>query len=116
MSTWESRLSSPNIPFAKYSFVNNTRHFYLVAEPIKHNILENIVIDAIGYNGSTPGPVIVLKQGECINLTVENRLNKPTALHVHGLSKPNSQDGAPDIEPSTPKIMPGECYTYRFLA
>lgn len=116
MDTWESRLSSPDVPFAKYSFANNTRYFHLVAGPIKHNILDNLSIYAMGYNGSTPGPVIVIKQGEWISLTVENRLDKPTALHVHGLSKPNSQDGAPDIEPNTPKIMPGQSFTYRFLA
>ncbi|WP_434798109.1 multicopper oxidase family protein [Terrisporobacter vanillatitrophus] len=116
MNTWEMRLKSPDVPFAKYTYRNNTRHFHLIAEPIKHNILKNITIDAIGYNGSTPGPVIVIKQGEWINLTVENRLDKPTALHVHGLSKPNCQDGAPDIEPCTKKIMPGESFTYRFLA
>lgn len=116
MENWESRLFSPDVPFARYHFRNNTRYFHLVAEPIKHNILKNLSIDAFGYNGSTPGPVIVIRQGEWISLTVKNRLDKPTALHVHGLSKPNSQDGAPDIEPSTPKIMPGKSFTYRFLA
>lgn len=116
MNTWESRLSSPDVPFAKYLFKDNTRYFHLVAEPIKHKILDNVTIKAFGYNGSTPGPVIAIKQGEWISITVENKLDKPTALHVHGLSKPNSQDGAPDIEPSTPKIMPGESFTYRFLA
>jgi manganese oxidase len=35
-------------------------------------------------------------------------------LHIHGLVKPNSQDGAPDIEPATPKVNPGESYTYKF--
>lgn len=116
MKNFEDILRSPDVPFAKYHYSNNTRHFHLTAEPIRHNILSNICIDALGYNCSTPGPVIVIKQGEWISITVENKLDKPTALHVHGLSKPNSQDGAPDIEPSTPKIMPGECFTYKFLA
>lgn len=116
MDIWKTRLSSPDVPFAESFFSENTRHFYLAAEPIKHNILSNITIDGLGYNGTTPGPVIVLMEGEWISLTVENRLDKPTALHVHGLSKPNSQDGAPDIEPSTPKIMPGQKFTYKFLA
>lgn len=117
MKDLESILRSPDVPFAQYHYSgDNTRHFHLTAEHIKHNILSNLSIEAMGYNCSTPGPVIVIKQGEYIHLTVENKLNKPTALHVHGLSKPNSQDGAPDIEPSTPKIMPGECFTYKFLA
>lgn len=34
---------------------------------------------------------------------------------MHGLSKPNSQDGIPAIEP-TPLIRPGESYTYHFQA
>ncbi|NRT35524.1 multicopper oxidase domain-containing protein [Clostridium beijerinckii] len=116
MKTLEDRLFSPDVPFAKYYCKNNTRHFHLTAEPIRHKILNNLAIDALGYNCSTPGPVIVIKQGECINITVENGLDEPTALHVHGLSKPNSQDGAPDIEPCTPKIMPGDSFTYKFIA
>jgi len=55
-----------------------------------------------------------MKQGEWIYLTVENRLNESTALHVHGLSKPNSQDGVPEITPATPSIEPGKSYTYKF--
>lgn len=116
MKNQEDILRSPDVPFAKYYYTDNTRHFHLTAEPIKHNILSNLCISALGYNCSTPGPVIVIRQGEWINITVENKLDKPTALHVHGLSKPNSQDGAPDIEPCTPKIMSGECFTYKFLA
>ena len=116
MKDLESILRSPDVPFAEYHYTDNTRHFHLTAEPIKHNILSNLCIDAFGYNCSTPGPVIVIRQGEFIHITVENKLDKPTALHVHGLSKPNCQDGAPDVEPCTPKIMPGECFTYKFLA
>lgn len=116
MNNLDNELFSPDIGFATYYYENNTRHFHLTAEPIKQTIVDGIVIDALGYNGSTPGPVIVLKQGEWISLTVENKLEDPTSLHVHGLSKSNSQDGAPDIEPSTPKIMPGESFTYKFLA
>jgi FtsP/CotA-like multicopper oxidase with cupredoxin domain len=48
------------------------------------------------------------------SLTVENRLKDDTALHVHGLSKPNPQDGVPEIEPKNVKIMPGTSHTYEF--
>ena len=116
MVAWERRLASPDVPFADYNLNSNTRYFHLTAEPIRHKILDQLFLDAMGYNGSTPGPVIVINQGEWINLTVENRLDRPTALHVHGLSKPNSEDGVPDIESATSKIMPGESFTYQFLA
>lgn len=114
-SQWEERIKAPDMKLADYQQEENIRHFHLVAEPINHNILSNLTIDAFGYNGITPGPLIIMKQGEWIHLTVENKLDEPTALHVHGLSKPNSQDGVPDITPSTPQINPGESYTYKFL-
>ncbi|MBS4538982.1 multicopper oxidase domain-containing protein [Clostridium sp. D2Q-11] len=91
------------------------RHFYLEAKPIKHNILSNLTTEALGYNGGTPGPSIIMRQGEWIYLTVENKTNHPTFVHVHGLPKPNSQNGAPAIEPATPRINPGESYTYKIL-
>lgn len=114
-SVWESNVSAPDMKIAVYQQEENIRHFHLTAQPIKHNILSNLTIEALGYNGVTPGPLIIMKQGEWIYLTVENRMEHPTSLHVHGLSKPNSQDGAPDIEPATPRIQPGESYTYKFL-
>lgn len=112
---WESRLISPDVALAKYTQEPGIRHFHLIAEHIKHNILPNLTINALGYNGSTPGPVIIVKQGEYVSITVENRLDEDTALHVHGLSKPNSQDGVPDIEPNNPRISPGQSLTYKFL-
>ena len=114
-SIWESRIDAPDMQIADYNQKGNIRHFHLEAKPIKHNILSNLTIQALGYNSTTPGPLIIMKQGEWIYLTVENKMDEPTALHVHGLSKPNSQDGVPEITPSTPKIMPGESYTYKFL-
>jgi len=113
MNDWESKVAAPDVPIAPYNQVGDVRHFHLTASPIEHSILPEIKIKALGYNGSTPGPLIIMRQGDWIRLTVENRLDEPTALHVHGLSKPNTQDGVPDIEP-TPKIQPGQCLTYTF--
>ncbi|MES2092286.1 MAG: multicopper oxidase domain-containing protein [Actinomycetota bacterium] len=66
-----------------------------------------------GYNGGTPGPTIVVKQGDRVELTLRNDLPEATSIHWHGLTIPNSQDGVPDVEP-TPLVKPGESYTYRF--
>lgn len=114
-SLWESRIKAPDMIIADFKETPNIRHFHLIAEHIKHDILSEIKIDVLGYNKITPGPLIVMRQGEWIYLTVENRMDEPTALHVHGLSKPNSEDGVPEIESATPKIYPGETYTYKFL-
>ena len=115
MNLWEKRMKMPDGKKAMYKNFENVRHFKLTAQPISQKILKDITLNAIGYNGTTPGPLMIVKQGELVSLEVENRLDEPTALHVHGLSKPNSQDGMPEIEP-TPKIKPGESYTYKFFA
>jgi FtsP/CotA-like multicopper oxidase with cupredoxin domain len=115
MVTWENKLAYPNGTLASYHKVQGGRYFELTAELIKHSILPEIKLDIIGYNGTTPGPLLVVKQGEWVHIKVNNSMDKPTSLHVHGLSKPNTQDGIPEIEP-TPKIMPGESYTYQFVA
>lgn len=112
---WENRLFYPDGKFASYRNVSNGKYFELDAQPIKHNILPEIEIEGRGYNGSTPGPLIVVREGEWVYIKVTNYMDEPTSLHVHGLSKPNSQDGIPEIEP-TPKINPGESYTYHFIA
>jgi manganese oxidase len=112
---WEKRLVMPDGLKATYQKGPNTRYYKLVAQTTKHNILSDITIDGMGYNDSIPGPLLVFKQGEMVQIELENRLDEPTALHVHGLSKPVSQDGIPEIEP-TPLIEPGQSYVYQFNA
>ncbi|MCY9657128.1 multicopper oxidase domain-containing protein [Paenibacillus chondroitinus] len=115
MNLWESRIRYPDGQIAPYQQGPNWRHFKLIAEPIKREIIEGLTIEALGYNGVTPGPLIIVEQGDWVILEVENRTDKPNALHIHGLAKPNFQDGMPAVEP-TPTIQPGQSYTYRFQA
>ncbi|WP_066172456.1 multicopper oxidase family protein [Bacillus marinisedimentorum] len=112
---WEKRLHFSDGKFATYKDIENGRYFTLDAQKIRHDVLPGVTLDGMGYNGSTPGPLIVVKQGEWVAIKVNIHLDEATSLHVHGLAKPNSQDGVPDIEP-TPSIKPGESYTYRFNA
>ena len=67
---------------------------------------------AIGYNGSTPGPILRFKEGEEVTIHVKNNLNVLTSIHWHGLILPFNQDGVPHI--SFPGIKPGETFTYKF--
>jgi FtsP/CotA-like multicopper oxidase with cupredoxin domain len=67
---------------------------------------------AIGYNGSTPGPILRFKEGEDVTIHVKNNLNVLTSIHWHGLILPFNQDGVPHI--SFPGIKPGETFTYKF--
>ncbi|MCC6828111.1 MAG: copper resistance system multicopper oxidase [Novosphingobium sp.] len=67
---------------------------------------------AITVNGSSPGPLIRLKEGETARLAVANRLGEQTSIHWHGLLVPFQMDGVPGV--SFPGIDPGETFTYEF--
>lgn len=67
---------------------------------------------AAGINGSVPGPLIRLREGQDVVLNVSNRLDEASSLHWHGLLLPSKMDGVPGI--SFDGIAPGEVFTYRF--
>lgn len=66
----------------------------------------------IAVNGSVPGPLIRLKQGQNVRLNVTNNLPEDTSIHWHGLLLPFHMDGVPGI--SFPGIRPGQTFTYEF--
>ncbi|MFO6431460.1 copper resistance system multicopper oxidase [Erythrobacter sp. W302b] len=66
----------------------------------------------IAVNGSVPGPLIRLKEGQTVRLNVTNHLAEDTSIHWHGLLVPFHMDGVPGI--SFPGIRPGQTFTYEF--
>ena len=66
----------------------------------------------IAVNGTVPGPLVRLKEGEDIRLNVTNHLAEDTSIHWHGLLVPFHMDGVPGI--SFPGIKPGETFAYQF--
>jgi CopA family copper-resistance protein len=67
---------------------------------------------AITVNGSLPGPLIRLKEGQTVRLDVTNTLAEDTSIHWHGILLPFQYDGVPGI--SFPGIKPGQTYSYEF--
>jgi FtsP/CotA-like multicopper oxidase with cupredoxin domain len=67
------------------------------------------------YNGTVPGPEIRVRQGERLEITVENGLeDEETTVHWHGVRVPHAMDGVPHL--TQPPIAPGESFTYAFEA
>lgn len=66
----------------------------------------------IAVNGSVPGPLIRLKEGQTVRLNVTNMLDTDTSIHWHGLLLPFQMDGVPGI--SFPGIKPGQTFAYEF--
>jgi CopA family copper-resistance protein len=66
----------------------------------------------VAVNGSVPGPLIRLREGQQVRLNVTNHLAEDTSIHWHGLLLPFQFDGVPGI--SFPGIKPGETFVYEF--
>ncbi len=67
---------------------------------------------AVMVNGTLPGPLIRLREGQNVRLTVANGLDEDSSIHWHGLLVPFQYDGVPGV--SFPGIAPGEAFEYRF--
>ncbi|MCI1270672.1 MAG: copper resistance system multicopper oxidase [Sphingobium sp.] len=67
---------------------------------------------AIGVNGTIPAPLIRLKQGTRVRLSVTNDLDEDSSIHWHGLLVPAQFDGVPGI--SFPGIRPRSTFVYEF--
>ena len=69
---------------------------------------------AFAVNGSVPGPLVRLKEGEAVTLRGANHLAEDTSIHWHGLLLPFQFDGVPGV--SFPGIKPGETFVYELPA
>ena len=67
---------------------------------------------AVTINGTVPAPLIRLREGQNVRLSVTNHLKEDTSIHWHGLIVPFQMDGVPGV--SFPGIAPGETFHYEF--
>ena len=67
---------------------------------------------AVAVNGTVPGPLVRLREGQNVKLHVTNHLEEDSSIHWHGLLVPFQFDGVPGV--SFPGIKPGETFTYEF--
>jgi CopA family copper-resistance protein len=67
---------------------------------------------AVTINGTVPGPLLRLKEGQRVRISVTNNLHEDTSIHWHGLLVPTDMDGVPGV--SFPGIPPGETFVYEF--
>lgn len=66
----------------------------------------------VAVNGSVPGPLIRLREGQTVRLDVTNHLAEDTSIHWHGLLVPFQYDGVPGV--SFPGIRPNQQFRYEF--
>jgi FtsP/CotA-like multicopper oxidase with cupredoxin domain len=91
---------------------DGVKEFRLVAQPVKREFAPGMVVNAWGYNGSTPGPTIEGVEGDRIRIFVKNELPEWTAIHWHGMRLPNGMDGVGGL--TQPHIPAGKTGVYEF--
>ena len=68
--------------------------------------------NATGVNGTVPGPLLRMREGERVTIDVRNGLDADSSIHWHGLLLPSAMDGVPGL--SFAGIRPKESYQYEF--
>lgn len=93
---------------------NGVKVFELTTEAVQWPILKDVSATAYTYNGTVPGPMIRVTEGDRVRIVVKNGLSVPTTVHWHGLEVPNNMDGVPGV--TQDPIEPGQTFTYEFTA
>lgn len=120
---------TPSVETMTGELEGNTRTFRLTAAEFEQKIANFPIETATvwGYNGSTPGPTLVIREGEEIRVEITNDLPptdprgdmppgpQPTSttIHFHGTHMPNEDDGVAGISQPQP-IGPGQVFIYQF--
>jgi FtsP/CotA-like multicopper oxidase with cupredoxin domain len=97
-----------------YREENGVKVFEIVTKAVQWPILDGVTVTAWTYNGTVPGPMIRVIEGDQVRIIVKNELDAPTTIHWHGVEVPNAMDGVPDITQAP--IQSGETFTYEFTA
>jgi FtsP/CotA-like multicopper oxidase with cupredoxin domain len=69
---------------------------------------------AFTYNGSEPGPVVRVKEGDSVRIVLHNQLKTPTSLYFHGMTLPHNVGGLPRKDAGL--VNPGQTYAFSFIA
>lgn len=62
----------------------------------KDNVLQNVTVNMLRYNGSQLPPMIIAKRGDKVTAQINNQLGEETTVHWHGFKIPAAVDGGPD--------------------
>ncbi len=77
----------------------------LIAAEGRHAFLPGRPTTTYGFSAAYLGPVLMLHRGDDVRFSVENRLDRVTTTHWHGVLTPAEVDGGPHIT-----IEPGEIW------
>jgi FtsP/CotA-like multicopper oxidase with cupredoxin domain len=82
--------------------------------PVEIEIAPGKKIKTVAYNDAVPGPILRFREGQRVNIEVQNESTNPELIHWHGCYVPSDVDGA--AEEGTPLIPPHGTARYSFVA
>jgi FtsP/CotA-like multicopper oxidase with cupredoxin domain len=81
--------------------------------PISVELAPKTIIKTTGYNGTAPGTLLRMKEGQRVTIEVTNQTAEPEIVHWHGLHIPSDVDGS--FEEGTPLIPAHSTARYSFI-
>ncbi len=84
--------------------------YRLRASPARWRVA-GATLPAYAYNGQIPGPLLKVRQGDEVDVRFENRIDRSSTVHWHGLRLANGSDGVPGL--TQPAIQPDGDWIYR---
>ena len=91
---------------------NSKPDFTLRIAPVTVELTPTRIISTIGYNGTSPGPLLRMREGKPVTVDVLNDTDVPELVHWHGLLIPAEVDGVE--EEATPMVPPRGRIRYQF--
>jgi FtsP/CotA-like multicopper oxidase with cupredoxin domain len=105
--------ASPQNSAGGQSHESTPADFTLRIAPIALEIAPSRFISTIGYNGTSPGPVLRMREGKQVSVDVINQTDASELVHWHGFFIPPEVDGTD--EEGTPPVPPGGRRRYQFI-
>jgi FtsP/CotA-like multicopper oxidase with cupredoxin domain len=89
--------------------------FMLTASHANVRLASGYVVDALTFNGRSPGPELRVKHGDLVEVALVNEdVESGVTIHWHGVDVPNAEDGVAGVTQDA--VLPGQRYIYRFRA
>ena len=89
--------------------------FTLTAHEATIRLASGREVDALTFDGRSPGPELRVPQGDLVEVTLANEdVDVGVTIHWHGVDVPNAEDGVAGVTQDA--VLPGERHVYRFRA
>lgn len=96
-----------------YSTQDVKNRIKLTISQVEVEIAKGLIIKTFGYNGSSPGPVLKMKDGELTEVEVINKTDHDEVMHWHGQEIPAEVDGSEEEGTPLAKSHSSQKYVFK---